>query len=198
MLWNTLFRKKSQFQVQESIGFQTLKEYLPTPLVFFSIPVFDSLPGDLVIGFPGFTSDTISVKFILPLKIALKKSIDLKEVNVSARSEALSISTIKTLNTEKITQRELLKAACCNLSEAFETNPSVNVSYKDAVTGVKEIQLLGLGGTYVQMLSENIPDMRGLAGIYGLTYIPGPWIESIQLTKGSGSVVNGYESTTDK
>jgi len=162
----------------------------------FSINIPANLPLDLVLSFPGYTNDTVTVNYTLPLKVYLKKSVDLKSIDINARREDLAISTIKTLNTEKITQRELLKAACCNLSEAFETNPSVNVSYKDAVTGVKEIQMLGLGGIYVQMQSENIPDMRGLAGIYGLTYVPGPWIESIQVTKGSGSVVNGFESTT--
>ena len=162
----------------------------------FSLNNSSSLPTYLVISFIGYRNDTISVTSSEPVKIVLKKVIDIKEVEVTARKEALAISTINPMNSEKITQRELMKAACCNLSEAFETNPSVSVSYKDAVTGVKEIQLLGLGGTYVQLLSENTPDMRGLAGIYGLTFIPGPWIESIQLTKGSGSVVNGYESST--
>ena len=66
------------------------------------------------------------------------------------------------MNVEHVTERELLKAACCNLSESFETNPTVNVAYKDAVTGAKEIQLLGLGGIYSQLLTENIPNMRGI------------------------------------
>ncbi len=165
-------------------------------LGYFSLVIPDSLPADVIVSFPGYTTDTVRVESLNPLKIYLKKSINLKEVEVNAKREAVTVSTINPVNSEKITQHELLKAACCNLSEAFETNPSVIVAYKDAVTGVKEIQLLGLGGIYVQMLNEIVPDMRGLAGIYGLTYVPGPWIESIQLTKGSGSVLNGYESTT--
>jgi outer membrane receptor for ferrienterochelin and colicin len=163
---------------------------------FFTLETSQKLPINIAISFPGYYSDTILVNSFSPVKTYLKKSVELKEVEVAAKKEAISISTINPLNSEKITQRELLKAACCNISEAFETNPSVTVDYKDAVTGIKEIQLLGLGGIYAQMLSENIPEMRGLAGIYGLTYIPGPWIESIQLTKGAGSVLNGYESTT--
>ncbi len=156
----------------------------------------DTLPVQIVSSFIGYKTDTTTVTSSSSQRIVLQKSIDLKELNVNARKEGVTISTIKTINTEKITTKELLRAACCNLSEAFETNPSVNVSYKDAVTGVKEIQMLGLSGTYVQMLSENIPDMRGLASIYGLTFVPGPWIHSIQVTKGSGSVLNGFESTT--
>ncbi|MDL2223611.1 TonB-dependent receptor, partial [Bacteroidales bacterium OttesenSCG-928-M11] len=91
---------------------------------------------------------------------------------------------------------ELSRAACCSLSESFETNPSVDVSYSDAVTGAKQIQLLGLSGTYVQMLTENYPNLRGIAAIYGMDYIPGPWMHSIQVSKGAASVKNGYESIT--
>ena len=162
----------------------------------FSLEISDQLPGKIVVSSVGFKTDTLEIATSDFIKVLLKKSFNLKEVNVTAKKEDITISTINPINSETITENELLKAACCNISEAFETNPSVNVDYKDAVTGVKEIQLLGLGGIYVQMLNENIPDMHGLAGIYGLTFIPGPWIESIQLTKGSGSVLNGYESAT--
>ena len=93
-----------------------------------------------------------------------------------------------------MTEQELFKAACCNLSESFETNPAVDVSYTDAVTGVKQLQMLGLAGGYVQIQRENLPDVRGLGGYYGLGFVPGSWIESIQLIKGIGSVVNGFES----
>ncbi|HEY0355459.1 MAG TPA: TonB-dependent receptor, partial [Flavisolibacter sp.] len=93
-----------------------------------------------------------------------------------------------------ITKKELLKAACCNLSESFETNPSVDVSYNDAVTGSKQIQLLGLSGVYTQLTVENLPGPRGIATPLGLNSIAGPWVESIQLIKGTGSVVNGFES----
>ncbi|OQX97263.1 MAG: hypothetical protein B6I20_12985 [Bacteroidetes bacterium 4572_117] len=87
-----------------------------------------------------------------------------------------------------------LQAACCNLSESFETNPSVDVSFTDAVTGTRQIMMLGLAGPYTQITRESIPDVRGFSAIYGLSYIPGPWIEGIQLIKGTGSVANGYES----
>ena len=93
-----------------------------------------------------------------------------------------------------MTDKELFKAACCNLSESFETNPSVDVSYNDAVTGSKQIQLLGLSGSYTQLTVENLPGPRGIATPLGLNSIAGPWVESIQLTKGIGSVANGYES----
>ena len=91
---------------------------------------------------------------------------------------------------------ELFKAACCNLGESFTTNPAVDVSYSDATTGAKQIKLLGLSGKYVQLLTENIPDFRGAAQPYSLDYIPGPWLKSIDVSKGAASVKNGYESIT--
>lgn len=99
-------------------------------------------------------------------------------------------------NSELITASELKRAACCNLGESFTTNPSVDVNYTDAATGARQIRLLGLSGSYVQMLTENIPNFRGAASPYGLGYIPGPWMQSIQVSKGASSVKNGYESIT--
>lgn len=95
-----------------------------------------------------------------------------------------------------LTRDELFKAACCNLGESFVTNPSVDVSYSDAATGARQIRLLGLSGTYVQMLTENMPDFRSAAAPYALGYVPGPWMKSIQVSKGAASVKNGYESIT--
>ncbi len=95
-----------------------------------------------------------------------------------------------------INREELFKAACCNLGESFTTNPSVDVNYSDAATGAKQIRLLGLSGTYVQMLTENLPNFRGAAAPYSLDYVPGPWMYSIQVSKGASSVRNGYESIT--
>ncbi|UKK56751.1 TonB-dependent receptor plug domain-containing protein [Prevotella communis] len=119
----------------------------------------------------------------------------LKEVMVVKRRSG----TIKLRNVDNaslITGQELLKAACCNLGESFTTNPSVDVNYSDAATGAKQIKLLGLSGTYVQMLTENLPNFRGAAAPYSLGYIPGPWMKSIMVSKGASSVRNGYESIT--
>jgi len=100
------------------------------------------------------------------------------------------------VNGVSIGQKELFRAACCNLGESFVTNPSVDVSYTDAATGAKQIKLLGLSGTYVQMLTENIPNFRGVALPYALGYVPGTWMKSIQVSKGCSSVKNGFESMT--
>lgn len=120
---------------------------------------------------------------------------DLRGVNVKARRSATS-RVAGAENAVKINREELFRAACCNLGESFTTNPSVDVSYSDAATGAKQIKLLGLSGTYVQMLTENLPNLRGAAAPYALDYVPGPWMQSIQVSKGASSVRNGYESIT--
>lgn len=97
-------------------------------------------------------------------------------------------------NSFMVNQSELFKAACCNLGESFTTNPSVDVNYSDPATGAKQIKLLGLSGSYVQLLTENMPNFRGAARPYSLRYVPGPWMKSISVSKGSSSVKNGYES----
>lgn len=129
-------------------------------------------------------------------KIVLSEDKELEEVVVTKSVPGKIKNRIDVLSTETITSRELTRAACCNLSESFETNPSVDVSYSDAVTGAKQIQLLGLAGTYVQMLTENYPNMRGSSALYGMDYVPGPWMQSIQVSKGAASVKNGFESLT--
>lgn len=118
----------------------------------------------------------------------------LDEVVVSAQGRGLKGSVAA--NTSLISARELTRAACCNLGESFTTNPSVDVSYSDAATGARQIRLLGLSGSYVQMMTENIPVARGASAPYYLGYIAGPWMQSIQVSKGASSVKNGYESIT--
>lgn len=97
-------------------------------------------------------------------------------------------------NSIMINRDELFKAACCNLGESFTTNPSVDVNYSDPATGARQIRLLGLSGSYVQLLAENMPDFRGAARPYALRYVPGPWMKSISVSKGASSVKNGFES----
>ena len=118
------------------------------------------------------------------------------EVQVVQRRKGTVKSRTDAFDTQRMNSEELCRAACCNLSEAFETNASVDVAYADAATGAKQIRLLGLNGTYVQLLQENTPAVRGLAQNFGLEYIPGPWMQSIQVSKGTSSVINGYEATS--
>jgi outer membrane receptor for ferrienterochelin and colicins len=159
----------------------------------FSIPR-SAQSNLLVISFVGFRNDTVKVGADSELQVVLRSDQTLDEVTV--RSGSGSIDRLSPHQTEIITTRALAKAACCNLSESFETNASVSVSYSDAVTGSKQIQMLGLSGTYIQTNVENIPSLRGLGSTFGLNFIPGTWIQSIDIGKGAGSVVNGYESMT--
>ncbi len=112
----------------------------------------------------------------------------LNEVKVDAKKKGLKKSLSITANTTLVTGKELLKAACCNLAESFETNPSIDVNFSDALTGTKQIKMLGLTSPYIMITEENIPSVRGASQAYGLSFTPGTWVESIQITKGAGSV----------
>jgi outer membrane receptor for ferrienterochelin and colicins len=118
----------------------------------------------------------------------------LKTVTVESSRKGLKKSISGIANTTLVTSKELLKAACCNLAESFETNPSIDVNFSDALTGTKQIKMLGLTSPYILITEENIPSVRGASQAYGLSFTPGTWVESIQVSKGAGSVVNGYES----
>lgn len=148
----------------------------------------------IAISYAGFQAKTIDVKQGQHLSIVLDEKKELQDVKITSRKRSSFVSSMSTIRTLVMTEKELFKAACCNLSESFETNPSVDVSYNDAVTGSKQIQLLGLSGNYTQLTVENLPGPRGLATALGLNSIAGPWVESIQLNKGVGSVANGFES----
>lgn len=149
----------------------------------------------LVVRFVGFTTDTLHVTDTTKhLHIVLRKDIELSEVKIIS-NEAMFISS-RPILTQLITTEGLRKAACCNLSESFENTVSVDVSYSDAVTGAKQIQMLGLAGIYSQIMLENTPYLRGLSAPFGLMYIPGSWMENISISKGTASVTNGYEAIT--
>ena len=151
----------------------------------------------LIASFTGYQSDTISVPSgNYQVEFVLIEGVMLSEAIISARQRGSYLSRITPIHTEFITGTGLQKMACCNLAESFENSASVTVAFTDAVSGAKQIQMLGLSGIYTQMLAENIPTMRGLASTFGWNYVPGPWLESIQVSKGTSSVVNGYESTT--
>lgn len=163
----------------------------------FEITLGKTLPDTLIFTAYGYNSDTLIVdkqdRFAL-VEINLYSDKLLPEIVAMARKEGHGILKLKVLQVEQIGEGELRKAACCNLSESFETNASVDVNITDAVSGAKKIQMMGLDGVYTQIQFENIPYLRGLESSFGLNSIPGTWVESIQITKGTGNVVNGYES----
>ncbi|MCK9448012.1 MAG: TonB-dependent receptor [Bacteroidales bacterium] len=151
----------------------------------------------LIFSFVGYTNDTIHYHADgRPLLHIMQQPLSLDEVEVVNRAKTNFVSRLSSVNATTITSGELQRAACCNLSESFETSASVDVSYSDAVTGARQIEMLGLAGIYTQMMGENIPNLRGLANGFGLLFIPGSWMESIQVSKGTSSVINGYESIT--
>jgi len=154
-----------------------------------------SASNSLVVSYTGYVSDTIS-KPEDGIEIFLKEGVELQGVEVVERKETTSRFLLDPKDVQQLDGRELRKAACCNLSESFETNASIDASFTDAVSGTRQIRMLGLSGRYSHILKDNIPEIRGLSTIYGLGYIPGDWIQDIYISKGAGSVTSGFESMT--
>lgn len=153
----------------------------------------------LVVSFASYQADTFNIPEIKNyIELILTKELKTEEILIEGKQPDLIVSTTEPIKTETITAQGLRKAACCNLSESFVANPSIDVSFTDAVTGAKQIQILGLQGIYSQMLLENAPNFKGLALPYGLYLIPGTWLESIQISKGASSVTSGHEAITSQ
>ncbi|NHN26516.1 TonB-dependent receptor [Flavobacterium jejuense] len=149
---------------------------------------------NLIVSYIGYKTKKIEITSTEFITIKLEAVTSLAEVTVSKTKKSTEHSKFQVTNVQTMGQKELLKAACCNISESFSTNPSIDVSYSDAVTGNKQIKMLGLTSPYILIAEENIPSVRGASQAYGLSFVPGTWVESIQITKGAGSVINGYES----
>ncbi|CAN5316335.1 TonB-dependent receptor plug domain-containing protein [soil metagenome] len=205
------FQAKAMDHLMGTITTKQGKEKVPGAIIFwehtgigtatdslgnFMLAWPDSFPATLLIRSTGLKSKGIVFKGKNPstIKVDLVEGESLETVTISEKRNASEFSFINPIMAENITTAGLRKAACCNLSESFETNPTVDAAVTDAVSGAKKIQLLGLDGVYSQILFENLPLIRGLSSSYGLSYVPGTWIKGILITKGTGSVVNGYES----
>ncbi len=149
----------------------------------------------LIATYVGYTRDTVVVEpGTAEAKFYLSGENDLDASKVVAQQSTMP--KLKSIKTEVITAAGLCKMACCALAESFENSASVTVGFSDAVTGARQIKLLGLSGTYTQMLDENRPVMRGIAAPFGMSFVPGQWLESIQIAKGPSSVINGLEAIT--
>lgn len=198
---------------QENVSGKVLDEQgQPLPganLNWLNTSLFTSTAGDgsftlpysaeyttLIISYIGYRTDTISVSSneYITHAMTVSEGKDLKEVVVSKERSSLERSQTKAANVTTMGSKELLKAACCNIAESFETNPSIDVNFSDALTGTRQIKMLGLTSPYLLIAEENIPSVRGASQAYGLSFVPGTWVESIQITKGAGPVINGYES----
>ena len=160
---------------------------------WFTIP-YNKSYKKLVVSYVGYKTDTLNISDLEPIHHFITLENELEEVTLKSKKKATQRSFIQTKNVFTVNSEELLKAACCNLAESFETNPSIDVNFSDALTGTRQIQMLGLKSPYLLITQENIPSIRGAGQVFGLTFTPGTWVESIQITKGAGSVINGYES----
>ena len=153
---------------------------------------YDKLVGS----FLGYGNDTLRIeKGVSSVILRLSQGVELESVVVNGTSGNY-IKHEGLLKSENISFAGLCKMACCNLAESFENSASVTVGYSDAISGARQIKMLGLAGTYTQILDENRAIMRGLSAPYGLSYTPGMWLNSIQVSKGVASVTAGHEAIT--
>ena len=152
----------------------------------------------LVASYLGFVNDTLDVKNgVDKVAFALRsEGVALEGVVVEGNLSGNFVKRDGIVKGEMISFAGLCKMACCNLAESFENSASVTVGYSDAISGARQIKMLGLAGTYTQILDENRPIMRGLSAPYGLSYTPGMWLNSIQVSKGVASVTAGHEAIT--
>ena len=151
----------------------------------------------LVATFLGYQNDTLTVASSAQrVEFTLREGVELESVVVEGSLGGNYVKQDGLLKSEMISFAGLCKMACCNLAESFENSASVTVGYSDAISGARQIKMLGLAGTYTQILDENRPVMRGLSSPYGLSYTPGMWLNSIQVSKGISSVTAGHEALT--
>lgn len=162
---------------------------------YFSMP-YSGKKEYLIISYVGYSPDTMMITKAGKVNIVISSPNLLDAVEIIHKKRTTEISYLETVKVLNISSKELLKAACCNLAESFDTTPAVDASATDAITGTRKIEMLGLAGPYVQITRENMPDVRGLAALQGLSFTPGTWVEGMQLNMGAGSVVNGFESIT--
>ena len=152
----------------------------------------------LVASYLGYVNDTIRIADgVAEQNFRLRsEGVDIEGVVVESTLGGNYVKRDGILKGETISFAGLCKMACCNLAESFENSASVTVGYSDAISGARQIKMLGLAGTYTQILDENRPIMRGLSAPYGLSYTPGMWLNSIQVSKGVSSVTAGHEAIT--
>ncbi len=151
----------------------------------------------LVASYLGYRNDTIRVEAERPIEFRLdSEGLEMESVVVEGTQSGNFVKRDGLMKNEMISFAGLCKMACCNLAESFENSASVTVGYSDAISGARQIKMLGLAGTYTQIMDENRPMMRGLSAPYGLSYTPGMWLNSIQVSKGISSVAAGHEAIT--
>ena len=142
---------------------------------WFTIPYKKSYKK-LVVSYVGYKTDTLNISDLEPIHHFITLENELEEVTLKSKKKATQRSFIQTKNVFTVNSAELLKAACCNLAESFETNPSIDVNFSDALTGTRQIQMLGLKSPYLLITQENIPSIRGAGQVFGLTFTPGTWV----------------------
>ncbi|MEZ4919766.1 MAG: TonB-dependent receptor [Saprospiraceae bacterium] len=191
-IYGIVTNENSELLIGASVFWEDTKQGTTTDLEGqFWVPA-RTTKGQLIVQYVGHTPANVEV---LPGEDSLwieVQGVTLQEVTIAEKNFDNGVSMLETRNIERINSDELKKAPCCNLSESFETNGTVDLVYANALTGIKEIQMLGLRGVYSQFMVENRPSMMGIATPFAFEMIPGTWLSGIQLAKGASTVKNGY------
>lgn len=160
----------------------------------FEISLKNITDKRLVATHVGYVSDTILISDQSFVEFRLKENKELDEVLIKKRRPGVFISDGEPLMTYQITQTELEKAACCDLAGCFGTQITVQPHSTNVITDSKELRILGLSGVYNQVLVDGFPIIKGLSQTYGISNIPGTLVKNIYISKGTNSVLQGYES----
>src|SRR6185312_6860912 len=160
----------------------------------FQIQVPQKAVKKLAVTMTGYAADTVTITNETSVTVTLRSTQELKAVTVQGSKPGQYISSISPAKIEVITTTELKKGACCDMAGCFNTNASVQTVTTNIVTNAKELRILGLNGVYNQVLIDGFPMIQGLTFTYGVSSIPGPLIETIYISKGANSVLQGWES----
>ena len=100
----------------------------------------------LVASYLGFVNDTLDVKNgVDKVAFALRsEGVALEGVVVEGNLSGNFVKRDGIVKGEMISFAGLCKMACCNLAESFENSASVTVGYSDAISGARQIKMLGL------------------------------------------------------
>ncbi|MAT38973.1 MAG: TonB-dependent receptor [Ectothiorhodospiraceae bacterium] len=163
---------------------------------YFQLHMPDGDERRLVASYVGYEPDTL----VPPaeqthIDFYLEGIREIGEVVVEAEASSSFISKEHDLKTEVVTELELQRAACCDLAGCFSRTTGVDNEAADVITDTKQLKMLSVDGVYTQVLIDNIPWMtNGLNTRFAVSHIPGTQLDKIAVSKGLGSVLQGYES----
>ncbi|MGO1540208.1 MAG: TonB-dependent receptor plug domain-containing protein [Luteimonas sp.] len=110
-------------------------------------------------------------------------------VSTATRTERLLADV--PIRTEVLHSEDIALRAATDFSRAAELINGLRVESNCQNCNTSEVQLLGLGGAYNQLLFDGAPLMSTLGSVYGLEQIPVAFIDRVEVVKGGGSALYG-------